>query len=169
MNRQAFFESDLLDVSNQVGEPFAIYFEQSNCRQCDILHQKVLTQSLARNQARQIKSFQLDMWSNTPVTTAGGRQITVREFARDLNVQFAPTVIFFDSSGKEVMRMDGAFKTFHTYGIFRYVNEIAYTEESNFQRYLGALAERLREEGFDVDIWSYDLAVSQNNKAVTLD
>ena len=47
--------------------------------------------------------------------------------------------------------MDGAFKTFHTYGIFRYVNEIAYTEESNFQRYLGALAERLREEGFDVD------------------
>jgi thioredoxin-related protein len=169
MNRQEFFESDGLDVSNQVGEPFAIYFEQSDCRQCDILHQKVLTQSLARNQARQIKSFQLDMWSNTPVTTVEGRQITVREFARDLNVQFAPTVIFFDSSGKEVMRMDGAFKTFHTYGIFRYVNEMAYTEEPNFQRYLGVLAEGFREKGFDVDIWSYDLAVSQNNKAITLD
>ncbi|MHC8733688.1 thioredoxin family protein [Arenicellales bacterium IMCC56312] len=169
INRQEFFESDLLDISDQAGEPFAIYFEQSNCRQCDILHQKVLTQSLVQNQAKQIKSFQFDMWSNTPVTTVDGRQITVREFAQDLNVQFSPTVIFFDSTGKEVMRMDGAFKTFHTYGIFRYVNEIAYLEEPNFQRYLGALAEQLREKGYDVDIWSYDLAVSQDNKAITLD
>ena len=88
--------------------------------------------------------------------------------ARELNVQFAPTVVFFDAAGQEVMRLDGAFRTFHTQGILRYVNNKAYLEQPSFQRYLGNLAEHWREQGLDVDIWSYDLPVSRNGEMVVV-
>ena len=65
INRQEFFESDLLDISDQAGEPFAIYFEQSNCRQeiC-LIHlrqrQKWLT---VVSEARALTIF--ERWSGT--------------------------------------------------------------------------------------------------------
>ena len=48
----------------------------------------------------------------------------------------------------------------------RYVNDKAYLEQPSFQRYLGELAEHWREQGWDVDIWSYDLPVSRGGQPV---
>lgn len=168
LNPQPFFEAGPYDLSSDDERPLAVYFEQPDCRQCDTLHQKVLIHQIARTQAEKMRSIQVDMWSDTPVTTPDGRTTTARKFARELNVQFAPTIVFFDGAGQEVMRLDGAFRTFHTQGIFRYVNDKAYLEQPSFQRYLGTLAEHWRERGLDVDIWSYDLPVSQNGKAVVV-
>ena len=166
LNPQPFFETASADLSSHQGQTLAVYFEQPNCRQCDTLHQKVLAHDIVRNQAEKMRSVQIDMWSEEPITAPGGRQTTARAFARDLNIQFAPTVVFFDASGKEVMRLDGAFRTFHTQGIMRYVNDKAYLEQPSFQRYLGELAEHWREKGWDVDIWSYDLPVSRDGQPV---
>ena len=169
MNPQEFFREPPYDLSSFERDFTALFFEQPSCRQCDVLHEKVLAQQIVRAQAEKMNAIQVDMWSNTPIKLADGRELTARELARELNVQFAPTVVFLDRQGVEVMRMDGAFKTFHTQGIFRYVNERAYATEPSFQRYLGALAERFREQGLDVDIWSYDLAVSRNKQAVIIE
>jgi hypothetical protein len=38
--------------------------------------------------------------------------------------------------------------------VFDYVLKEAYLSEPSFQRFISARAERLREEGIDVDIWS---------------
>ncbi|HCK76562.1 MAG TPA: hypothetical protein DHW07_05395 [Gammaproteobacteria bacterium] len=168
LNPQPFFEAGPHDLSFDDGRPLAVYFEQRHCRQCDTLHQKVLNHKIAKTQAEKMRSVQIDLWSDTPVTTPDGRATTARAFARELNIQFAPTIVFFDRTGQEVMRLDGAFRTFHTQAIFRYVNDKAYLEHPNFQRYLGALADHWRENGLDVDIWSYDLPVSQNGKAVVV-
>ena len=168
LNPQPFFDNASNDLSSDNERPLAVYFEQPNCRQCDTLHQKVLIHELVQAQAEKMRSVQIDMWSDTPVTTPDGRATTARTFARELNIQFAPTIVFFDRAGQEVMRLDGAFRTFHTQGILRYVNDKAYLEQPSFQRYLGTLAEHWREQGLNVDIWSYDLPVSQNGKAVVV-
>ncbi len=169
LNVQEFFEGAPFDLSVEKQDYTAVFFEQPNCAQCDVFHDRVLSQQIVRAQAKKMRTLQLDMWSNDTVVTADGRTLTARDFAKELKVQFAPTVVFLNARGQEVMRMDGAFKTFHTQGIFRYVNEKAYASEPSFQRYLGALAERFREQGLDVDIWSYDLAVSRDNKPVIID
>ena len=168
LNPQPFFDTVSNDLSSDNERPLAVYFEQPNCRQCDTLHQKVLIHELVQAQAEKMRSVQIDMWSDTPVTTPDGRATTARTFARELNIQFAPTIVFFDRAGQEVMRLDGAFRTFHTQGILRYVNDKAYLEQPSFQRYLGTLAEHWREQGLNVDIWSYDLPVSQNGKAAVV-
>ncbi len=69
----------------------------------------------------------------------------------------------------EVVRLEAVFQTFHTQGIFRYVLERAYEQQPSFQRYLSLHADHLREQGYDVDIWSYDRPVSRDGIAIVPD
>ena len=64
--------------------------------------------------------------------------------------------MFFDAGGNEVMRIGAFLKTFHFQGVYAYVLEQAYLEEPEFQRYLAARGDRIREAGFDTDIWGYE-------------
>ena len=169
LHTEEFFEAPPYDLSLQSGRALAVYFEQGQCRECDTLHQQLLSQPIVRTQAKKMRAVQLDILSDTFLITPDGRKLSARAFAHELNVQFAPTVVFFNAKGVEIMRLDGAFRTFHTQGIMRYVNDRAYEHEPSFQRYLGAYVEHLQEQGFDVDIWSYDQSVSRNGQTVLID
>ena len=134
--------------------PFAVFFEQKDCPSCAELHEKILTDKETRAIIRKLDVIQLDMWSNTPVLTPQGKRQTAREWAKALDVKYAPTIVFFDEKGREIIRSEAFFKVFHTQGIFAYVAEGGFKTEPDFQRYLSARAEHLREQGKDVDIWS---------------
>ena len=169
LHTEEFFDTPPYDLSLQSGRALAVYFEQGQCRECDTLHQQVLSQPIVRTQAKKMRAVQIDMWSDTLLITPDGRKLSARAFAHELNVQFAPTVVFFNANGVEVIRLDAAFRTFHTQGIMRYVNDRAYEHEPSFQRYLGTYVEHLQEQGFDIDIWSYEQSVSRNGQAVLID
>ncbi len=158
LHQQDFFLNKPYDLSNKAKDkPFAIMFEQSDCPNCDTLHNKVLVDKSTRDVISKFAVVQLDMWSNTPLTTVDGKQTTARELAKQLDVKYAPTIVVFNPQGKEIIRSEAFFKSFHTQGIFAYVLEGAYEKEPSFQRYLAARAEHFREQGKDVDIWGYDL------------
>ncbi|MFT5111183.1 MAG: thioredoxin-related protein [Parasphingorhabdus sp.] len=135
--------------------PIAVYFEQKQCTQCDILHSKILSDPMTRQLAEQFDTVQLDMWSDQEVVKPDGNNITARQWASELGVSYAPSMLFFNTEGKEIMRIDSLLKTFHTQSVFDYVLSKSYLKEINFQRYISARAEHLREQGVDVDIWSY--------------
>jgi len=134
--------------------PFAILFEHKDCPSCAELHEKVLVDKETRAIVRKLDVIQLDMWSNMPVVTPQGKRQTAREWAKALDVKYAPTIVFFDENGREIIRSEAFFKVFHTQGIFAYVADGCFKTEPNFQRYLSARADHLREQGKDVDIWS---------------
>ena len=169
LHNEVFFVPPPFDLSARDGRPLAVFFEQSHCLECDTFHQKVLSQPIVRSQAEKLTAVQLDLWSDIPIVTPDGRSTTAREWARELDVGFAPTVVLFDASGAEVVRLEAAFQTFHTQGIFRYVLDQAYEQQPSFQRYLSMHADELREQGYDVDIWSYDRPVSRNGIAIVPD
>lgn len=158
LHEEDFFSGLPYDLSAAVAggnTPIAVYFEQRQCDQCDNLHGKVLEDATTRELARRFHSIQLDMWSDTPVTRPDGTSTTAREWAADLGLTYAPSIVFFDRQGEEVMRIEGLLRTFHVQSVFEYVLEEGYVEQPSFQRYISARADRLREEGVDVDIWSY--------------
>ena len=169
LHNEVFFVPPPFDLSARDGRPLAVFFEQSHCLECDTFHQKVLSQPIVRSQAEKLTAVQLDLWSDIPIVTPDGRSTTAREWARELDVGFAPTVVLFDASGAEVVRLEAAFQTFHTQGIFRYVLDQSYEQQPSFQRYLSMHADELREQGYDVDIWSYDRPVSRNGIAIVPD
>ena len=154
--REDFFKPAPYRLNSRTGvgpRPLAVFFEQKDCPGCAELHQKVLSDPDTRAVLRKLDAIQLDMWSKTPVITPQGKPLTAREWARALDVKYAPTIVLIDEQGREIIRSEAFFKTFHTQGIFAYAAEGAYKTEPNFQRYLSARAEKLREEGKDVDIW----------------
>jgi len=156
--KQEFFSTPPYILSRQAGpasRPLAVFFEQKDCPNCDTLHDKVLADQGTRDVIRQFESVQLNMWSDTPVITPRGEKTTAREWAKALDVKYAPTIVVFNEAGREIIRSEASFKVFHTQGILAYVLEGAYQTEPSFQRYLSARAEHMREQGKDVDIWRH--------------
>jgi thioredoxin-related protein len=151
--KEDFFKPAPYQLQRRGNRPLAVFFEQKDCPNCAELHQKVLSDPDTRAIIRKLDVIQLDMWSKTPVVTPQGKRVTAREWAKVLDVKYAPTIVVFDERGREIIRSEAFFKVFHTQGIFAYASEGTYKTEPNFQRYLSARAEKLREEGKDVDIW----------------
>lgn len=135
--------------------PLAVFFEQKDCPDCEVLHRRVLADPELRSELAKFDNVQLDMWANDIVTTPDGRRLPVREWARQLGVNYAPGIVLFDAGGRETIRWESSFRVFHTLGMFTYTSSGEYRREPSFQRYLSARAEAIRESGRDVDIWRY--------------
>jgi thioredoxin-related protein len=154
MHSEAFFAKPPYDLRTVKGKkPIALFFEQNDCPNCDVLHEKVLIDPATRKIIAQFENIQLDMWSKTPIITMDGKHTTARELAKQLDVKYAPTIVLLNPQGKEVIRSEAFFKVFHTQGIFAYVSEGGYKTQPSFQRWLQVRADHLREQGKDVDIW----------------
>jgi len=159
LNKQKFFLKGSLDVSplarRNNTRPFAVFFEQKDCPDCDRLHKQVLPDKDIQRIIKNFDVYQLDMWSRTPVVTTNGKKMTAKEWAKELDIQFAPSIVLFNPKGEEIIRSEAFFKVFHTQGIFNYVLSEGYKKEPSFQRYLSNYAEHIREQGKDVNIWRY--------------
>lgn len=159
INKEDFFMKPPLSLALKNGKrskPFAVFFEQKHCPGCDILHKKVLTDKLTRKIISRFDTVQLDMWSNKmQIVIPDGTRTTAKQWAKSLDVKYAPTLVIFNEKGKEIIRSEAFFKVFHTQGMFTYVLDGAYKKQPNFQRYLSARAEHFREQGKSVDIWNY--------------
>jgi thioredoxin-related protein len=130
----------------------AVFFEQRQCAACDQLHADVLRRREVATSLTNMDVAQVDMFSTHPVQTPDGRMLTGREWARELGVHYAPTIVFFDPDGAEVFRAEAFLKSFHVHGGIDYVLSGGYQWQPNFQRYLQARREALEARGFEVDL-----------------
>lgn len=133
-------------------KPLAVFFEQRECPPCDELHRDVLTREASRAQLGRFDAVVLDMWSKTPLTAPDGRTMTAAEWARELDVQYAPTLVMFDAAGREAFRTEAYLRAFHVQSALDYVASGAYREQPSFQRYIQARADALEAKGVHVDI-----------------
>ena len=153
----ADFFADTTDLASLLGQgrPLAVYFEAADCEDCRVFHQRVLADPPTRQLVQRMHNVQLDVMSGRKLVTVDGRSLSARDYARELNIGYTPSVVFFDEQGSEVFRIEGFLKTFHTQSSVAYVLEKAYLEQPSFQRYIAARGEKLREMGYDTDIWGY--------------
>lgn len=158
LHKEDFFSKPIYDLDRSKvkgGKYLAVFFEGKGCKNCDLLHEKTLQDETTRNLVKQFNSVQLDRFSNTGIITPLGKPSTAKDWANELGISYLPAMVFFNQSGKEVMRIDAQMRTFHIQSVFDYVLTGAYKTELNFQRYISARADKIREEGVDVDIFAY--------------
>jgi len=134
------------------GKPLLVLFEQKDCAPCDELHQDILQRPESRAQLARFDVMVLDMWSTETVRRADGRSGSAADWARDLKVQYAPSLVFFDADNREVFRTEAYLKAFHTQSAMDYVASRAYLEQPYFQRYIAARADALEAQGIHVDL-----------------
>lgn len=137
-------------------KPLLLLFEQADCRNCVELTNNVLTIEDSLELLSHYNVVRLDMWGNKEFEDATGKVITERKFAENLNISYAPTLIFYASDGtekKEIIRSESWFKKFHTQLMMEYVSSGAWQDQPSFQRYIIARSDEIRASGKDVDIF----------------
>jgi len=117
-------------------KPLVVFFEHPRCHACDILHGDTLNQSQVIKQLNELDAVQLNTMADTPVVTPAGREMTSRAWAEDLNVTFAPSLIFFDESGKEVLRVESVIRLYRLNNVLRYIIGKKYNDYPTFQSWL---------------------------------
>ncbi|MBE9559559.1 MAG: thioredoxin fold domain-containing protein [Proteobacteria bacterium] len=136
----------------QATKPLLVMLEQKKCVTCDELHLDILKREESIKLLSRFNVAVLDMWSEVMIKTPSGKKMKVRDWAKNLDVKYAPSLLFFDNSGNEVFRADAYLKAFHTQSVMDYVSSGAYKKQSNFQRYIDERADHLREQGIEVNL-----------------
>ena len=152
LHQDATYLSAGAALDRRDGRPLLVMFEQKECSPCDELHLDILRRPESRAQLQRVDVLLLDMWSKAPVRRPDGKTTSVAQWARDLNVQYAPSLVFFDGHGVEVFRTEAYLRAFHTQSAIDYVASGAYRGQPSFQRFISARADALEARGIHVDI-----------------
>ncbi|MCW8830000.1 MAG: thioredoxin fold domain-containing protein [Gammaproteobacteria bacterium] len=133
-------------------KPLLVMFEQKQCAACDELHNDMLNRSEGKQQLSRFNVALLDMWSEEKIVSPDGKKVKIRDWVKQLDVKYAPSMVYFDAKGKEVFRTDAYLKSFHVQSVMDYVASGAYQRQPNFQVYIGERADALRAQGIEVDL-----------------
>jgi thioredoxin-related protein len=133
--------------------PLLVLFEQRQCRACDELHVDIFRRPITRGLLQRFQIVLLDQWADTGLITPQGEHTTARAWAAELGVSYAPSLVFFEQSGRRVFATGGYLRAFHVQSALDYVASGAYREQPEFQRYVEARAAALRTRGQKVNLW----------------
>lgn len=150
---KGFLQSPYNLQRNQGDKPLMVLFEQKDCAVCDEMHGDAFRRPLSRELMEQFDIAVIDIWSKEELIAPGGEKLAAREWAKQSGVQYVPSMAFFDDQGEEVFRTEAYLRPFHLQSAMEYVASGAYREQPEFQRFVQERADRLREQGIEVNLW----------------
>ncbi|MFV2056577.1 MAG: thioredoxin family protein [Thiohalomonadales bacterium] len=113
--------------------PLAVFFEEPTCHACNVLHNDPLQNKDIIANLKKMEAIQLDMKSDTVVITPSGEPTTARQWAKKLQLYYAPTIIFFDETGQEILRIDSVIRFYRLNNVLIYILSKAYLDYPSFQ------------------------------------
>lgn len=124
----------LLDRSKiKAEQPLMVIFERKRCHACDVLHGGPLTTPEIEAELLKLESVQLDVNSEQTIITPKGQKISINQWAEKLNINYSPTIIFFDEKGKEIIRIESVVWFYRLRNVLNYVLSGGYKKYPNFQ------------------------------------
>jgi thioredoxin-related protein len=154
LGAQAFFLKPPYRLhERRSAKPLLVVLERTHCASCDELHRDGFARPEVKRLIAAFDVVRLDLRDGMPLTVPDGKTTTPSAWARELGISYAPALLFFDPSGKEVFRIDGYLRPFHVTSALDYVASGAYAKEPSFQRFLQARADAMRQRGEAVDLW----------------
>lgn len=104
-------KEDLNEALSTKKKGLVVIFEQPGCGSCTRLHEVNFSDTkLVKLITDTFDVLQINMYGSSEVTDMGGAVLNERSFAEKMVVNFTPTAVFFDESGKEVFRIPGYLK-----------------------------------------------------------
>ncbi len=123
-----------LDRSRKKGQrPLVVFFEHPVCHACDVLHAGPLSNPEVGVSLNMMDAYQINLASHEPVVTPSGKVTTTNDWARELKLSFAPTLVFFDENGKEIIRVDSVIRLYRLNNVLLYVLGKGYEKHPTFQ------------------------------------
>lgn len=113
--------------------PLLVVFERRNCHACDVLHAGPLSDPRINSLLNQLDVVQLDIQADTPVLTPSGEKTTAQKWVKDLQLSYAPTLMFFDARGREIIRIESVVWFYRLRNVLNYVTAGGYRQFPTFQ------------------------------------
>lgn len=124
----------ILDRSHIAAKlPLLVSFERPKCHACDVLHADPLQNDEIKQRLKKLSVVQIDMSSNEPVLTPDGNKMSAQKWSASLGLDYAPTLIFFDQQGKEIIRIGSVVWFYRLRNVLDFVSSKDYIEQPNFQ------------------------------------
>ncbi len=117
-------------------KPLLVLFEHPRCHACDVLHGDTLSEPEVENQLQSLDIVQLNTFSDTKIITPSGVKTTASEWADQLNLTFAPALLFFDEQGNEILRVESVIRLYRLNNVLRYIAGEEYNRFPTFQSWL---------------------------------
>lgn len=154
MEKFIYKGNDLAHLINASKKPVMILFEQGGCSECDELHGDIFRRLPVYKQLQKFSIAQVDISSDENIISPEGQNISQKELAKALKIQYTPSILFYEPSGKKsVFRSEAYLKGFHIQALFDYIINKAYLSEPEFQRFVQRRADKMRQDGVEVDLW----------------
>ena len=153
MDEPFFMRPPLNLVRKPGGKPLAVLFETPHCEPCDELHQDGFKREQTLAAVSHFDVARFSLFGRDLLTTPNGRRSTAEAWGRELRISYTPSVVFFDDRGREVFRLEAYLRPFHFAGSFEYLSSGAYRTEPEFQRFLQAKAEHMKQSGKKPELW----------------
>ena len=141
-----------LQQALEPGKYLLVIFGQKQCATCDELHLEILQRPESKALLDRMNVAVIDLWSDQQIVTPDGSEQKIYDWAKQLDIRYAPSLVYFDDQGNEVFRSDAYLKAFHVQSVMDYVTTAAYKQQPNFQRYIDSRADHLREQGVEVNL-----------------
>ncbi len=109
-----WFKESFLDFAEDIdeaaseGKRLALYFWQPGCPYCNQLWaHNMAVEGIEQQFRSNFDVVALNMWGDQEVVTVAGKQFTEKQLARALDVDFTPTLLFYDENKQNILRLNG--------------------------------------------------------------
>ncbi len=110
----SWFINSFLDFSEDIeslateNKRLMLFVEQDSCPYCHAFVTKNLNHKKTKEKVQKYFGVvDLNMFGDREVIDTDGEEFTEKEFAKKHNIQFTPTLIFFDENNKQILRLNG--------------------------------------------------------------
>jgi len=110
----SWFSLSLLDFKDEIpeaarqGKRVLVYFGQDGCPYCKALMKANFGPGpIADKTKKHFVAIAINIWGDADVTWIDGRRTSEKALARELGVQFTPTLLFFETDGSLLLRVNG--------------------------------------------------------------
>mgnify|MGYP001592405752 CR=1 FL=1 len=125
-----WFKLSFLDIRDDIdeaadsGKRVLLYFYQDGCPYCEkLLQDNFSDREIAAYSQEKFDVIAINMWGDREVANLDGDTVPEKVFSKSLKVQFTPTLIFLDETGKVLMRINGYFEPYKFLTALKYVGE----------------------------------------------
>lgn len=132
--------------------PLLVIFEQPDCTHCDELHNDVLKRQEIAYSLSNLDVAQVNIQAEDTLQTPKGETLSMTAWAKQIGIKYTPSLVFFDTAGKEVFRTEAYLKSFHLHGAMDYASSQAYQHQPSFQRFLQHRMDVMQAQGFEIDL-----------------
>lgn len=129
-------QEDLQEAKRNEKRGLIVYFGQEYCPYCKaLLEGNFGRRDIERYTRAYFDVVAIDIHGQKTVTDLQGRKLSERAYAEQEQVNFTPTLIFYDSSGRESLRLQGFYPPYKFRAALEYAADGYYLQES-FRDYL---------------------------------